>query len=725
MRGYSFSELVKLAEGALKRNGDTATGNLTAPKFLLSAPQAAEPNSVVRKDFFDSTVAGLNAENSTMKLSIWEAMRRTYAEAGFNLVPGSFELGGTVTTATDVLLYEADGHAYNWDGVFPVGGKVVPQNSTPTTTGGVGPGLWLDAWKETLRSLLSKPDGYGSIGSSHLDVTVKVPSDFSTLQSAFDYLYNTYKLAPSVRGIIMIESGHQPASGIVCKYGDYSNIWLRSEDAVVLLPAGFTGGPAYLTYSNSFIHVEFAHGPVLDCLVNAQDNCGCGYLLGVGSVGNVRPSKGVRYTTQVGLLLSDGSKAVADRSIFDYSTEQGLHVTAFGDVSAAYADFSNCRGGEGSSCASVVRNSRAYLRYAKMNNSVAGYGLRTSSESTVDAFESECLGNYRGAMRTTKSHISAPGAKVQKGLDGACLMTNGGSIFIDGMMNELGAPVDISFFPLNKAFNVWNSYGAVFQTSSSVQAFSEDGDLKTDLHQWDAGLLFGRVSGAATNEYAGRQSGDSIMKFPGTATPALLAISRFGVGRAHISAWDSGAGKYKPWNQLMTQLEPRIGATITLSADNSYDFGTASFRGRTAYFATGSINTSDAREKTNPVALTDALLDVADEISIDTWKWLDAIAKKGEDSARWHFGPIAQQVRDAFAKHGLDGRDYGLLCYDKWGDQFEDVLDDDGAPTGEQRMVTAAGDRWGIRPDQCLWLKMAAVERRCKRLEERLDKAGL
>lgn len=101
-------------------------------------------------------------------MSAREALRRTYAEAGFNLVPGSFELGGTVTTATDVLLYEADGHAYNWDGVFPVGGKVVPQNSTPATTGGVGPDLWLDQASATLRSDLALPGGSGQVGFEQL-----------------------------------------------------------------------------------------------------------------------------------------------------------------------------------------------------------------------------------------------------------------------------------------------------------------------------------------------------------------------------------------------------------------------------------------------------------------------------------------------------------------------------------------------------------------------------
>lgn len=183
-------------------------------------------------------------------------------------------------------------------------------------------------------------------------------------------------------------------------------------------------------------------------------------------------------------------------------------------------------------------------------------------------------------------------------------------------------------------------------------------------------------------------------------------------------------------------------SSIRPGADNTMDFGTATNRGRTAYFATGTINTSDAREKTSPHGITDAMLDVADDISINVWQWLEAVAKKGEDGARWHFGPIAQQVRDAFLAHGEDGTHYGLLCYDKWDDEYEPIMeeweteewatDDEGnrtvcnkvshqRDTGRVRLVRPAGDRWGIRPDQCLWLLAAASRRRAQRAESRLD----
>lgn len=70
-----------------------------------------------------------------------EALRRTHAESGYELVAGSFESGGTVTTATDVLLFEAEGKAYSWGGALP---KIVPVGSTPAGTGGISPTAWTD-----------------------------------------------------------------------------------------------------------------------------------------------------------------------------------------------------------------------------------------------------------------------------------------------------------------------------------------------------------------------------------------------------------------------------------------------------------------------------------------------------------------------------------------------------------------------------------------------------
>ncbi len=64
--------------------------------------------------------------------SVFESLHRSYADAGLNLVGGSFEDGGTLTSETDVLLHKPTGVAYSWGGTFP---KSVAANTDPTSTG--------------------------------------------------------------------------------------------------------------------------------------------------------------------------------------------------------------------------------------------------------------------------------------------------------------------------------------------------------------------------------------------------------------------------------------------------------------------------------------------------------------------------------------------------------------------------------------------------------------
>lgn len=100
------------------------------PKTVPAGTDPALPTSgyIMRS----SRLAGVQAR---------EALRRSYAEAGLNLVAGSFEAGGTLVNANDVLLQESAGKAYGWGGTYP---KVAPAGSTPASSGGIGAGAWED-----------------------------------------------------------------------------------------------------------------------------------------------------------------------------------------------------------------------------------------------------------------------------------------------------------------------------------------------------------------------------------------------------------------------------------------------------------------------------------------------------------------------------------------------------------------------------------------------------
>ncbi|MEM3247238.1 MAG: phage tail fiber protein [Candidatus Micrarchaeaceae archaeon] len=143
-----------------------------------------------------------------------------------------------------------------------------------------------------------------------------------------------------------------------------------------------------------------------------------------------------------------------------------------------------------------------------------------------------------------------------------------------------------------------------------------------------------------------------------------------------------------------TAFSPPVGA------DNSRTCGTASRRWSTVFAGTGTIDTSDEREKQDIAALDEAEKRVAAALKglIKKYRFKDAVQSKGDD-ARIHVGVIAQEVIEAFQAEGLDATRYGLLCYDQWDAE----LDKDG------NEVRPAADRYGIRYEELLAFIIGAL----------------
>lgn len=77
---------------------------------------------------------------------------------------GTFQAGATLTSPNQILKDTADGEYYRWDGSFLPSGKVVPNGSTPGSTGGVGTGAWISVGDSALRSMLASSSGAGFVG---------------------------------------------------------------------------------------------------------------------------------------------------------------------------------------------------------------------------------------------------------------------------------------------------------------------------------------------------------------------------------------------------------------------------------------------------------------------------------------------------------------------------------------------------------------------------------
>lgn len=76
----------------------------------------------------------------------------------------TFVSGGILRSEKDFIYNNADYNWYYWSGPYDVNGKMISPSSSPESSGGVGPGKWLNVGDTVLRSDLAKPTGAGMVG---------------------------------------------------------------------------------------------------------------------------------------------------------------------------------------------------------------------------------------------------------------------------------------------------------------------------------------------------------------------------------------------------------------------------------------------------------------------------------------------------------------------------------------------------------------------------------
>lgn len=158
-------------------------------------------------------------------------------------------------------------------------------------------------------------------------------------------------------------------------------------------------------------------------------------------------------------------------------------------------------------------------------------------------------------------------------------------------------------------------------------------------------------------------------------------------------------------------------------SDNTMSLGRTSNRFKEIHAGNGAIITSDEFLKQDIVELDEAEVRVAKRLKtlVRRYKMRDAVSEKGVD-ARYHFGVIAQEVVDAFTMEGLKALDYGVVCYDEWDEEWEEVYAEESVTdeetgevtlveraTGEKRMVRKADNRWGVRYDELFCFILAGL----------------
>ncbi|EOZ9154698.1 GDSL-type esterase/lipase family protein [Citrobacter freundii] len=158
---------------------------------------------------------------------------------GWNLA-GSFQDGGTVTSAGDLLQDESTNIWYRWDDLETLP-KTVPPGSTPDSSGGTGDGKWqaVDV-ADVLRKDLAKPTGANLSGFRMTTVGGRLSTevfitDFGGGESVADNLtaFNAAKAAAGTGGMITIPRN---ADGIydLSAFPDMTGVVLNPDVGVVL-----------------------------------------------------------------------------------------------------------------------------------------------------------------------------------------------------------------------------------------------------------------------------------------------------------------------------------------------------------------------------------------------------------------------------------------------------------------------------------------------------------
>ncbi|UZS74365.1 tail fiber domain-containing protein [Pseudomonas syringae] len=195
-----------------------------------------------------------------------------------------------------------------------------------------------------------------------------------------------------------------------------------------------------------------------------------------------------------------------------------------------------------------------------------------------------------------------------------------------------------------------------------------------------------------------------------------------------------------------------LGSGLFPNLDGGINCGTSSNRFSSFFAVTGTIQTSDAREKTPVSSMSDAEVSAAMMLGkeIGTYKWLEAVERKN-DGARKHIGLTVQRAIEIMQSEGLSPTDYAFICHDEW-DAIERVVEEvhkgniysvgdriytnvpyatfiqyEAFPafTWEETSVEmvvvqegrAAGDRYGFRYDQLALFIARGQEERIARLE--------
>lgn len=394
------------------------------------------------------------------------------------------------------------------------------------------------------------------------------------------------------------------------------------------------------------------------------------------------------------------------------------------------------RGQSGSVFAAAMNALLAWIvtMVPQMNTAIAALNFNsTNSVSTTSLTIG--TGSQTLTVEAGKSYVVGMGIRIAYTTDATRWMHG----YVTAYNSGTGA--------LTASITSISTSGGTYAAWTTSLASAESGSVYTDA---SGNVGIGAASGGAKLYVHGteriRAAADQTMNIRGSVSlaNAVVLSAENDAGTLNIPLEVRFLDNFSLYGNSALRLNVDSTGHITPGADNTQNFGSASFRLKEIFAGTGTINTSDSREKTPVSALSAAEIAAAKELSqaIGGFKWLASVAEKGEAAARKHIGLTVQQAVSIMEAHGLDPFGYGFICYDEWTDKFVEhpaqyeeieipaVLDAGGneivpahfidgaliSPAWTEQ-VLSAGNRYGFRHDQLLMFITAGFEARLAALE--------